>query len=131
MSYILHIEQATKENEDFRRVLYTGPNSQLVVMSIPIGEEIGEEIHEVDQFIRIEQGFARVTLDGAPTDIEAEDAVVISAGTKHNVENIGKEDLKLYTIYSPANHIDDTVHRTKADAEADEADEAFGHRESK
>lgn len=128
MSYILHIEQATKENSDFRRVLHTGAHSQLVVMSIPEGGEIGEEVHKVDQFIRIEQGFARVSLDGKETDIEAEDAVIITAGTKHNIINIGQDDLKLYTIYSPANHIDQRVHRTKEEAEADEADEAFGHR---
>lgn len=129
MSYILHIEQSTIENTDFRHVLHTGKHSQLVVMSIPEGGEIGEEVHEVDQFIRIEQGLARVSLDGKETDMEAEDAVVITAGTKHNVINTGKDDLKLYTVYSPANHIDQRVHRTKEEADADEEDEAFGHRD--
>lgn len=127
MPYITHIEQATRENSHFRKVLYTGKHLQLVLMSIPPGASIGEEQHKVDQFIRIEEGFGRVILDGRETMLAAEDAVVIPAGTKHDVINTGKDDLKLYTIYGPPNHIDGIVHKTKADAELDEEDEAFGH----
>ncbi|MDP3958317.1 MAG: cupin domain-containing protein [bacterium] len=127
MAYIVHIEQATRENSYFRKVLHTGKHSQLVLMSLKPGESIGEEKHTVDQFIRIEEGFGKVILDGRETSLAAEDAVVIPAGTKHNVVNTGKKELKLYTIYSPPNHIDGRIHKTKADAELDEEDEAFGH----
>jgi len=112
--YITNIEKATKENNDYRRVLYTAKNSQLVLMNLQAGEEIGEETHHLDQFIRIEMGQAKVVLDGAETSIEAEFAVVIPAGTKHNVINTGSGELKLYSIYSPPEHKDGTVHSTKA-----------------
>lgn len=118
--YITNIEKATKENTDFRRVLYTAKNSQLVLMSLKPGEEIGEEVHQLDQFIRLEQGKAKFILDGVEHDAEAEYAVVIPQGTKHNVINTGDADLKLYTIYSPPEHQDGTVHHTKADALANE-----------
>ena len=113
--YITNIEQATKENTDYRRVLYTAKHSQLVLMNVRPGEEIGEEVHEVDQFIRFETGAARVTLDGVAHEAKADDAVVIPAGTRHNVVNTGSEDLKLYTVYSPPEHKDGTVEATKAD----------------
>ena len=114
--YITNIEKATVENADYRRVLYTAKNSQLVLMSLRAGEEIGEETHHLDQFIRIEAGKCKVILDGAESIMEEDYAVVIPAGTKHNVINIGASDLKLYSIYSPPEHKDGTVHETKADA---------------
>lgn len=118
--YITNIEKATKENKDFRRVLYTAKNSQLVLMSLKPGEEIGEEVHRLDQFIRLERGKAKFILDGVEHDAEAEYAVVIPQGIKHNVINTGDTELKLYTIYSPPEHRDGTVHHTKADALANE-----------
>ena len=114
--YITNIEKATVENADYRRVLYTAKNSQLVLMSLKAGEEIGEETHHLDQFIRIEAGKCKVILDGVESIMEEDYAVVIPAGTKHNVINIGASDLKLYSIYSPPEHKDGTVHKTKADA---------------
>ena len=114
--YITNIEKATAENADYRRVLYTAKNSQLVLMSLKAGEEIGEETHHLDQFIRVEEGKCKVILDGVEHVMEKDYAVVIPAGTKHNVINIGETDLKLYSIYSPPEHKDGTVHKTKADA---------------
>lgn len=122
--YVTNIEKQSVENKDFRKVLYTGPHSQLVVMSVKPGEDIGLEVHKVDQFIRIEKGEGEVVMDGKRSKVQAESAFVIPAGTKHDVTNTGKGDLKLYTIYSPPQHRDGTVHRTKADAERDEADHA-------
>jgi mannose-6-phosphate isomerase-like protein (cupin superfamily) len=113
--YITNIEKATLENENYRKVLYTAKNSQLVLMTIQPGDEIGEEIHELDQFIRLEAGKARVTLDGVEHSIEDDWAVVIPAGTKHNVVNVGDEPVRLYSVYSPPEHKDGTVHATKAD----------------
>lgn len=118
--YLTNIEKAAKENSDFRRVLYTTKNSQLVLMSVEIGEEIGEEVHELDQFIRFEEGEGRVVLDGVEHSVRADDAVVIPQGTKHNVINTGNGPMKLYTIYSPPEHRDGVVHKTKAEAEADD-----------
>lgn len=114
--YIVNIEEETLQNEDYRRVLYTAKNSQLVLMNIKPGDEIGEETHGLDQFIRFESGKAQVILDGVEHDVEAEYAVVIPAGTKHNVVNIDDTDLKLYSVYSPPEHKDGAVHRTKDDA---------------
>ena len=114
--YITNIEKATAENADYRRVLYTAKNSQLVLMSLKVGEEIGEETHHLDQFIRVEEGKCKVILDGVESIMEKDYAVVIPAGTKHNVINIGETDLKLYSIYSPPEHKDGTIHKTKADA---------------
>lgn len=114
--YITNIEKATAENADYRRVLYTAKNSQLVLMSLKAGEEIGEETHHLDQFIRVEEGKCKVILDGVESIMEKDYAVVIPAGTKHNVINIGETDLKLYSIYSPPEHKDGTIHKTKADA---------------
>ncbi|MBP9761247.1 MAG: cupin domain-containing protein [Candidatus Magasanikbacteria bacterium] len=115
IGYITNIEKTTKENIDYRRVLYTAKHSQLVVMNIQPGEEIGEETHHLDQFIRIEQGQATVTLEGVPHVVLAEFAVVIPAGTRHNVVNTGEGELKLYSVYSPPEHKDGVVHATKAD----------------
>ena len=113
--YVTNIEKATLENENYRKVLYTAKNSQLVLMTIQPGDEIGEEIHELDQFIRLEAGKARVTLDGIEHSLEDDWAVVIPAGTKHNVVNVGDEPVRLYSVYSPPEHKDGTVHATKAD----------------
>ncbi|NTV22030.1 MAG: cupin domain-containing protein [Candidatus Yonathbacteria bacterium] len=114
--YVANIEQLTKENENFRTVLYTAPNSQLVVMSLLPGEDIGEEVHELDQFIRIEEGKGKAVLNDIEYDIEDDFAIVIPAGTKHNIINGGDGTMKLYTVYSPAEHKDGTIHITKEDA---------------
>ncbi len=118
--YINNIEDATKENENFRKVLYTGKNSQLVVMSLQPMEEIGSEVHpDIDQFIRIEEGVGKAVLDEVETVIEDDFAVVIPAGTEHNIINTSEtEVMKLYTIYSPPEHKEGTIHPTKTDAEA-------------
>ena len=115
------IERATRDNTDFRRVLYTGPHSQLVLMSLAPKEEIGSEVHtDNDQFFRFEQGTGTVVIDGNEYDVADGDAVVVPAGSEHNVINMsGETALKLYTIYSPAHHQDGVVRATKAEAEAD------------
>jgi mannose-6-phosphate isomerase-like protein (cupin superfamily) len=120
--YVVNIEKATKDNSLFRRVLYTAENSQLVVMAIQPGEEIGMEVHpNLDQFIRIEEGSGQVVLDGVSHNVSADWAMVIPAGTQHNVVNTsGSQMLKLYTVYSPPQHPEDTVHATKAEADAAE-----------
>jgi len=118
--YVVNIEKASKENAYFRKVLYTAPNSQLVVMSLLPNQDIGEETHTLDQFIRIEDGIGKAVLDGVEHNIESEWAVVIPAGTKHNIINTSPDkEMKLYTIYSPAEHRDGVVHITKEDAVAD------------
>lgn len=117
--WVSDIEKHTIENGDFRRVLYTGKNLQLVLMAIPPGGEIGEEVHDDgDQFFRVESGKGEVLIDGRTTPIEDDFAVVVPAGARHNVRNTGKEPLKLYTVYGPPEHVDGTVHRTKAEADA-------------
>ena len=117
------IESLTLKNKFFRQVLFTGKHCQLVVMCLQPGEEIGNEIHnDVDQFFRIEKGKARFVLNGTEEHVaKATDAVVIPAGTYHNVINASKtEKLQLYTVYSPPNHPDGTIHKTKAEAVAAE-----------
>jgi mannose-6-phosphate isomerase-like protein (cupin superfamily) len=118
--YHADIEKKTLENECFRQVLFTGPNCQLVVMALKAGEDIGTETHDdVDQFIRVEGGKGRAVLDGQEYALKDGSAVVIPAGTEHNVVNTSStEALKLYTIYSPPEHPDGTVHKTRAEAEA-------------
>jgi mannose-6-phosphate isomerase-like protein (cupin superfamily) len=118
--YLDDIEHVTESNLDFWRVVYTGRYLQLALMSLAPGEEIGEETHEGDQFLRIEEGRATVTIDGAEHGVKEDWAVIIPAGTRHNVVNTGSSDLKLYTIYSPPEHRDGTVHTTKAQAEESE-----------
>ena len=113
--YVTNIEKETLENENYRKVLYTAKNSQLVLMTIQPGDEIGLETHDLDQFIRIEAGKATVSLDGVEHSVEDDWAIVIPAGTAHNVVNVGDEPLRLYSIYSPPEHKDGTVHATKAD----------------
>ena len=119
--YVTDIENDTLKNQDFRRVLYTGKNSQLVLMSLRPKEEIGEETHTLDQFIRVEAGDGVAILDGVKHQISDGTAVVIPAGTKHNVVNASEtEEMKLYTLYSPPEHRDGTIHKTKAHALAHE-----------
>lgn len=113
--YVTNIEKETLENQNYRKVLYTSKTSQLVVMTIQPGDEIGQEVHDLDQFIRVEAGQALVTLDGVEHSLEDDWAVVIPAGTDHNVVNTGDKPLHLYSIYSPPEHKDGTVHATKAD----------------
>jgi len=115
--YVTNIEKDTLNNKDFRRVLYTAKNSQLVLMRLLPKEDIGEEIHTLDQFIRVEAGNGVAILDGVEHRISDGFAIVIPAGTKHNVVNDSSaEELKLYTVYSPPNHRDGTIDSTKADA---------------
>lgn len=115
--FALNIDETTKKNSDYRRVLYTSHYAQLVVMSLKPGIEIGNEIHGLDQFIRIEQGVAKVILNNGKTEYKLEKnwAIIIPAGTYHNVINTGKTDLKLYTLYSPPAHLKNTLQPTKAD----------------
>jgi mannose-6-phosphate isomerase-like protein (cupin superfamily) len=116
--FIADIEDQTEENRDFRRVLYTGPHMQLVLMSLAPGEELGEEVHETtDQFFRVEEGRGEVVIDGRETRIESDIAIIVPAGTRHNVRNTGHKPLRFYTLYAPPEHPDGTVHRTKADAD--------------
>jgi mannose-6-phosphate isomerase-like protein (cupin superfamily) len=130
MSYFTDIVKEAHDNPNFRRVLFTGPKSQLVVMNIPPGDEIGEETHEhTEQVLFFLSGTGEGSLDGRKLPIGAGDVVVVTAGTLHNFRNTGTQALKLYTVYAPPNHIDGRVHRTKADADADAADEAVGELE--
>lgn len=117
-----NIEKDTLENGSFRKVLYTGGHSQLVVMSLRPGEEIGMEVHpDNDQFLRFEKGTGKVIIDGNEYSIADGFAVIVPAGAEHNVINISEtEELKLYTVYSPAHHKDGTIHETKEDAMASE-----------
>jgi mannose-6-phosphate isomerase-like protein (cupin superfamily) len=125
--YVINIEEASLENENFRKVLYTDKNSQLVVMSLKPQEDIGEEVHQLDQFIRCESGEGKAILNGVEHGISDGFAVVVPQGTLHNIVNTSiNKDLKLYTLYSPPNHRDGVVHVTKADAEADEAERFEG-----
>jgi len=122
--FVGDIEKLTEKNKYFRQVLYTGKYAQLVVMSLQPGEEIGNEVHNtVDQFFRIEEGEAKFIFSGKEEHVvKSGDAVIVPAGTFHNVvNNSSKEPLKLYTLYSPPNHPDGTIHKTKAEAEAAEA----------
>lgn len=118
--YIQNIEKQTLENNNFRQVLYTAKSCQLVLMSLKPGEEIGEEIHNLDQFFRIESGKGKAILDGQEHLVEDGFAIIIPAGMNHNVINTGDSDLKLYSIYSPPQHKDDTVHATKEEASEEE-----------
>ena len=119
--FVADIEELTQENTDFRRVLYTGTNLQLVLMAIEPGEEIGEEVHEDrDQFFRVEKGKGEVLIDGNRSKIKRDDAVIVPAGARHNIVNTGNKPLQLYTLYAPPDHRDGMVHITKADAEATE-----------
>ena len=119
--FVDNIEDLTLGNKDFRRVVYTGKHTQLVLMSLRKGEEIGEEVHDDrDQFFRVEKGKGEVVIDGDRHKIRRDDAIVVPAGARHNVINTGDKSLKLYTLYAPPEHKDGTVHHTKAEAEEQE-----------
>ena len=117
--YCENIEKRTIANEDFRRVLYTGHNLQLVLMTLPPGCDIGEEVHpDRDQFFRIEEGKGAVDIDGVANAVEDDFAVIVPAGARHNVRNTGSGPLRLYTIYAPPEHKDGIVQATREEAEA-------------
>lgn len=122
--YFGHIEELTKDNVDFRHVLYTGKHMQLVLMALLPGEDIGSEIHEEnDQFFRFDAGYGKVVIGETEYEVEDGDAIVVPAGTEHNVINTSdSESLKFYTIYAPAHHKDGTVRTTKTEAMEDEED---------
>lgn len=125
--YVINIEKASRENEDFRKVLYTAKHCQLVVMSLKPGEDIGAETHHLDQFIRVESGVGKAVLNGKEHRIEEGYAVIVPSGTEHNIINTSSEkEMKLYTVYAPPNHLDGTVHISKADAEANEGEHFNG-----
>ena len=127
MSYITNIIKKTEENEYFREVIFTGAKSQLVVMNIPAGGEIGAEVHaHVEQALFFLSGSGTAVLDGEEKPVAAGDVLIVTPGAMHNVINTGESELKIYTLYAPANHIDGRIHETKADADKDEEDEAFG-----
>ena len=127
MSYSKNIVKATQENTHFRQVLFTGERSQLVVMDIKPGEDIGEETHaHVEQNLYLLSGHGKFILNGIEKPFEPGDVVVVTPGTRHNFVNTGTESLKIFTTYSPPNHVDGRAHKTKKDAEADIADEEFG-----
>lgn len=117
--FVQDIEALAVGNDDFRRVLYTARFTQLVLMSLKPKGEIGMEVHALDQFFRVEEGTGEAELDGVKTAIRAGFAVLVPAGTRHNITNTGAGPLKLYTLYSPPNHRDGVVHHTREDAEAD------------
>jgi mannose-6-phosphate isomerase-like protein (cupin superfamily) len=117
--YVKNIEELSIKNEDFRQVLYTAKNCQLVIMALKPMEEIGMEVHKLDQFFRVEEGSGEAVLDGVHTKISAGFAVLIPAGTKHNIINTGNKSMKLYTLYAPPNHRDGVIHHTRTDAEKD------------
>ncbi|PLC50759.1 cupin [Pollutimonas subterranea] len=122
--FVDNIEKLTTDNDNFRKVLYTGQYMQLVLMTLKPGEEIGAEVHEDhDQFFRVEEGSGEVIIDGQSRAIKDDDAVIVPAGARHNVVNNGDQPLKLYTIYGPPEHRDGVVHATKAQADA--SDEHF------
>lgn len=117
--YVQDIESLAVRNDKFRQVLYTAKNCQLVIMSLRPQEDIGAEIHKVDQFFRVEEGSGEAVLNGVRTAIHAGFAIIVPAGTNHNIINTGSAPLKLYTIYAPPNHRDGVIHETRADAEGD------------
>lgn len=117
--FVHDIESLAVRNDHFRQVLYTAQHCQLVVMALQPGEEIGSEIHTLDQFFRVEEGAGEAVLDGVRTPIRAGFAILVPAGATHNIINTGGSPLKLYTLYAPPNHRDGVVHPTRAQAEAD------------
>jgi mannose-6-phosphate isomerase-like protein (cupin superfamily) len=118
--FVDDIERLTEDNEDYRRVLYTGHHLQLVLMALKPGEEIGDEVHDDrDQFFRVEAGEGELVIDGATRPVKADFAMIVPAGARHNVRNTGRESLKLYTVYGPPEHRRDVVQRTKKESEGD------------
>lgn len=131
MSYIDNIRDVAMKNTNFRTVLFTGKKSQLVVMDIKPGEDIGEETHQhVEQTLYFFDGVGKSVLNGEERFVQAGDVLIVTPGTKHNIINTGSTSLKIATVYAPANHIDRTVHKTKAEAMADVKDEEFGEQAS-
>jgi len=118
--YVVNIKKAAKDNDFFRKVLFTGTKSQLVLMSLRPGEEIGAEVHKVDQILYVVDGEGKVVLDGVDKEFDKGEIVFVPAGVQHNVINTDDQPMKLFTIYSPPQHAEGTVHRTKA--VADEAE---------
>lgn len=118
--FVQDIEALATKNVEFRRVLYTAKNCQLVIMALKPKEEIGAEVHKLDQFFRVEAGTGEAVLDGVRTPIQAGFAVLVPAGANHNIINTGSVSLKLYTLYAPPNHRDGVIHATRDDAQADE-----------
>lgn len=117
--FMADVEELTLGNTDFRRILYTSKELQLVLMAIQPGEDIGEEVHDdVSQFFRFEAGAGEVWIDGVCHPVKAGDVAVVPSGARHNIKSVGTVPLQLYTIYSPPEHIDGTVHKTRADARA-------------
>ena len=117
--FVKDIEGLAVANSEFRQVLYTAKHCQLVLMALEPGAEIGAEVHTLDQFFRVEAGAGEAVLDGVRTPVQAGYAVLVPAGTNHNIRNTGTAPLKLYTLYAPPNHRDGVVHHTRAEAEAD------------
>jgi mannose-6-phosphate isomerase-like protein (cupin superfamily) len=117
--FVKNIEDIAVRNSDFRQVLYTAKYCQLVIMALKPKQEIGAEVHKLDQFFRVEEGSGEAVLDGVTTKISDGFAVLVPAGTRHNIINTGSVPMKLYTLYAPPNHRDGVVHHTYADAEAD------------
>ena len=120
--FIKDIESIAVKNVDFRQVLYTAKHCQLVVMALKPKEEIGAEVHKLDQFFRVEEGSGEAVLNGVRTPIHAGFAVLVPAGVNHNIINTGTAPLKLYTLYAPPNHRDGVVHHTRADADQEQFD---------
>ncbi len=118
--FVQDIEALAVKNDEFRKVLYTAEHSQLVLMALKAKEDIGMEVHKLDQFLRIEEGTGEAILDGVRTAIRPGFAILVPAGTRHNIINTGGVPMKLYTLYSPPNHRDGTVHHTRQDAESDD-----------
>lgn len=126
--YVANLVASAVKNPFFRRVLHTGARSQLVLMSIPPGDDVGEELHEhVEQTLFVVKGTGVAHLAGQQHEVGPGSVVLVPPGIRHNLVNVGSEPLQLYTVYAPANHLDGRIHRTHADADADRADEAFGH----
>ncbi len=117
--YVTNIEKVSLENDNFRKVLYTDTNSQLVLMSLLPGEDIGEEVHDVDQFLRVEKGSGVAVLNDISHDLADGSVIIVPAGVKHNIINSDNGSMKLYTLYMPPHHRDGVVHATKAEAESD------------
>lgn len=117
--YVTNIERLSLENDNFRKVLYTDKNCQVVLMSLLPSEEIGEEVHDVDQFLRVEQGSGKTIMNGVEHDLADGIIIVVPAGVRHNIVNTGAAAMKLYSLYMPPHHRDGVVHKTKAEAEAD------------
>lgn len=124
--YVENIEKLALENDNFRKVLYTDKNTQLVLMSLLAKEEIGMEVHDVDQFLRVEKGEGKAILNGVEHNIADGSVIIVPTGTNHNIVNTGDTEMKLYTLYMPPHHKDGTIHKTKAEAMADEEEHFDG-----